>query len=76
MSEQIGKTTVKREGDTIRFFTTIGFFPSIQAVEVSELLHKMQEKLILEKLTDEEFRRFKKVVDSEYKMRGMHVGTN
>lgn len=64
--QKVAQLEVKRTGDKIEIFTLINPFNcSIQMLEVQDLMYKMEEKLFLEKLTDKEFARLKKVIDAE-----------
>ena len=65
----IAKIKIKRIGDTIHLQSELGLSLSLSYLEIKDLMCKLEEELILEKMTDKEFTRFKKVVDSEWMRR-------
>ena len=67
--DKLGKVEGRRNGDAIEFVEQIGTNIRMRIVEVSEMIRKFEEEFVLEKMTDEEFTRFKKVVDSEWMRR-------
>ena len=68
-SDKLGKVEGRRNGDAIEFVEQIGTNIRMRIVEVSEMIRKFEEEFVLEKMTNEEFTRFKKVVDSEWMRR-------
>jgi desulfoferrodoxin (superoxide reductase-like protein) len=73
---KVGKIEVKRNGDKVEFVTQCGVNIIMEYMEVSRMIKEFQEKLLLEKLTDEEFKRFKDVVDSEWMRRKFNGNSN
>ena len=67
--DKLGKVEGRRNGDAIEFVEQIGTNIRMRIVEVSEMIRKFEEEFVLEKMTNEEFARFKKVVDSEWMRR-------
>jgi hypothetical protein len=67
--DKLGKVEGRRNGDAIEFVEQIGTNICMRIVEVSEMIRKFEEEFVLEKMTNEEFTRFKKVVDSEWMRR-------
>lgn len=74
--DKLGKVEGRRNGDVIEFVEQIGTNIRMWIVEVSEMIRKFEEEFVLEKMTDEEFTRFKKVVDSEWMRRKYNGNTN
>jgi hypothetical protein len=67
--DKLGKVEGRRNGDAIEFVEQIGTNIRMRIVEVLEMIRKFEEEFVLEKMTNEEFTRFKKVVDSEWMRR-------
>lgn len=72
---KLGKVEGRRNGDVIEFVEQIGTNICMRIMEVSEMIRKFEEEFVLEKMTNEEFKRFKEVVDSEW-MRRKFNGDN
>ena len=72
---KVAELKAVRDGDFIKIYVTNCSRIEMKLVEVREMILKFEEKLILEKMTDEEYTRFKKVVDSEW-MRRKYNGNN
>ena len=67
--DKLGKVEGRRNGDAIEFVEQIGTNIRMRIAEISEMIRKFEEEFVLEKMTNEEFTRFKKVVDSEWMRR-------
>lgn len=72
---KVAELKVIRDGDVIKIYVTNCSRIELKLMEVKEMISKLEEKLVLEKMTNEEFKRFKEVVDSEW-MRRKFNGDN